>query len=476
MFSLNILFLFTYHKPFLLRIVYMKISNNITQKLTTSTSVTASVQQALKILQMTNLELGDYVQQESLGNPFLIVQSPSAEQPFPNSSSAENAWSHQWETGEAPSIDDEGPLWEKTLIQPDSINEHIVSQINTNILDPKEHKLALILFGLLDDRGFLTVDLNILAKHLNTPLSFIKNLLEKLKELEPAGLFAADWKESVLLQIKDQGYEIKNYEIILEHFQEILQGKISNIERLTGLPPEDIYKSLKQIKNINPYPLKFFLYNETVQLRVPDILVVKDPQKGWVVSLNQETLPKVLADRDYFQEIKSSCSLDEEKTFIRDSFQRATWLMKAMDQRYHNILKVGHAVATRQSNFLEHGPKLLSPMTLKDIATDIGVHESTVSRAISHKYIQTPQGIYPLKYFFTSSINGSLQEYSAESIRNQIRQFIQNETVALSDDKITEMLNHLGVDIARRTVTKYRESMSIPSSSERRRIKKITTG
>lgn len=454
----------------------MKINHNITQKITTSTSVTASVQQALKILQMTNVELSEYVQQEALENPFLTIASPAIEQPLPSSIMPDNSWSNQWETGEPLSKEEDGPLWENILIQPDNVNEYIISQINTNITDPKEYRLALILFGLLDERGFFTIDINILGKHLHISVSFIQELLEKLKQLEPAGLFAADWKESVLLQLKDQGYKTDNYQIILEYFQEILQGKLSNVEKATGLSSEEVYKALKQIKNINPYPLKFLLSNETIQIRIPDVLITKDPLKGWIVSLNHETLPKVLADREYFQEVKSSCSLDTEKTFIRDSFQRATWLIKAMDQRYQNILKVGHALLTRQYNFLEHGPKLLSPMTLKDIATDIGVHESTVSRAISQKYIQTPQGIYPLKYFFTQAINGSFQEYSAESIRNQIRQFIQNETVFLSDDKITEMLNHLGVDIARRTVTKYRESMSIPSSAERRRIKKIISG
>jgi RNA polymerase sigma-54 factor len=473
MFDLNILSLFTYHKPFLLRIVYMKINHNITQKITTSTTVTASVQQALKILQMTNVELSEYVQQEALENPFLVIASPSIEQPLPNPTMPDNSWPNQWETGDSLLKEDDRPSWENTLIQPDNINEYIISQINTNITDPKEYRLALILFGLLDERGFFTIDLKILGKHLNVSPHFIQKLLEKLKQLEPAGLFAANWKESVLLQLQDQGYNIDNYQIILESFQEILQGKLSNVEKATGLSSEDIYKALKQIKNINPYPLKFLLPNETIQVRIPDVIVTKDPIKGWGVSLNHETLPKVLADREYFQEVKTLCSLDAEKTFIRDSFQKATWLVKAMDQRYQNILKVGHALLKRQYNFLEHGPKLLSPMTLKDIATDIGIHESTVSRAISQKYIQTPQGIYPLKYFFTQAINGSFQEYSAESIRNQIRQFIQNETVFLSDDKITEMLNHLGVDIARRTVTKYRESMSIPSSSERRRIKKI---
>lgn len=453
----------------------MKMNHNITQKITATTSITTAVQQALKVLHMTNLELANYVQQAVLENPFLSVISPEVSDRLPSTSIQDTSWQSTWETGDSnPSDDVEGALWEKTLIQPEDINQTIVSQINLSFTNPAEHRLALLLFSLLDDRGFFVHDISLIASHLNVQLTAIQSVLAKLKMLEPAGLFAADWKESVILQLVDQGHDPKIYNVILDHFQDILQGNLSQVQKATGLPPAGIYKALKRIKNINPYPLRQNDLPEAVQLKIPDVIVIKDSINGWVVSLNQETLPKALADRDYFQEIKPACSLEVEKTFIRDSFQRATWLVKAMDQRCQNILKVCESLIKRQQNFLEHGPKLLTPMTLKDIATEVGVHESTVSRAIAHKYIQTPQGIYPLKYFFTQSIGGSFQEYSAESIRSQIRNLIQNETKPLSDEKIAETLNNLGVDIARRTVTKYRESMSIPSSTERRRINKIT--
>jgi RNA polymerase sigma-54 factor len=468
--------MFTHHKPFLFRIVYMKMNQNIAQKITTSTSITTVVQQALKVLHMTNLELSDYAQQEALENPFLIVNSTDFANQLPSAPVAETPWSDTWETGESGSSDDsEGSLWEKTLSQPQDINQLIVSQINSSFSNTTEHRLALVLFSLLDERGFFTLDINIIAHHLKIPVSLIQSVLTRLKTLEPAGLFAADWKESVLLQLVDQGHPTEIYSVILDNFQDILQGKLSNLQKASGLSSEAIYRALKRIKNINPYPLKHNEADDVVQLKVPDVIVTKDANNGWVVSLNQDTLPKALADREYFQEIKTSCSLEEEKTFIRDSFQRATWLVKAMDQRCQNILKICESLIKKQQSFLDHGPKLLTPMTLKDIAAEVGVHESTVSRAIAHKYIQTPQGIYPLKYFFTQSIQGSFQDYSAESIRSQIRNLIQNETLSLSDDKIAEILNNLGVDIARRTVTKYRESMSIPSSTERRRIKKITS-
>jgi RNA polymerase sigma-54 factor len=454
----------------------MKMNHNIAQKITTSTSITTAVQQALKVLHMTNLELSDYVEQAALENPFLIVNPIDFSNSLPNTPVSDNPWSDTWETGESGSSDDsEGPLWEKVLSHPLDINQLIVSQINSSFFDPAEHRLALVLFGLLDERGFFTVDIDVISHHLEIPSTLIQSVLTKLKTLEPAGLFASNWKESVLLQLMDQGHAIETYSVILDNFQDILQGKLSALQKASGLSSEAIYRALKRIKNINPYPLKHNEPDEVVQLKVPDVIVTKDPTNGWVVSLNQDTLPKALADREYFQEIKTSCSLEEEKTFIRDSFQRATWLVKAMDQRCQNILKICESLIQKQQSFLDHGSTLLTPMTLKDIAAEVGVHESTVSRAIAHKYIQTPQGIYPLKYFFTQSIQGSFQEYSAESIRNQIRNLIQNETKELSDDKISEMLNNLGIDIARRTVTKYRESMSIPSSTERRRIKKITS-
>lgn len=455
----------------------MKMNQNIAQKITTTTTVTTAIQQALKVLHMTNLELADYLQTEALENPFLMVSTSDTSAQLPNEVSTDNPWEDTWETGDSTSSSDEmeGSLWERTLVQPYDINQHIVSQINLSFSHPTEHRTAMILYGLLDERGFFSLDLDIVSSHLNVLREHLDLVLTKLKTFEPTGIFAADWKESVLLQLMDQDEHIEIYEIILDHFQDILQGKLSYIQKTYGLTSEAIYKALKRIKNINPYPLNQKELDEVVQLKIPDVIITHDPSKGWLVTLNQDTLPKALADREYYQEIKSECSLEDEKSFIRESFQRANWLVKAMDQRCQNILKICESLVKKQQSFLEHGAKYLTPMTLKDIANDVGVHESTVSRAISHKYIQTPQGIYPLKYFFTQSIQGSFQDYSAESIRNQIRQFIQNETSPLSDDKIAEMLNNLGVDIARRTVTKYRESMSIPSSTERRRIQKITS-
>lgn len=453
------------------------MNQNIAQKITTTTTVTTAIQQALKVLHMTNLELADYLQHEALENPFLMVSTHDTTSQLPNEVGADNPWDDMWETGDSHSSNDENdrPIWERTLVQPYDINQDIVSQINLCFSNPREHRIAMILFGLLDERGFFSIDIEILSKHINADVDVIHSVLTKLKSLEPTGIFAYDWKESVLLQLMDQGQDTQKYCIILDHVQDILQGKLGPLQKAYGITAEEIYKALKRIKNINPYPLQEKERDEAVQLKVPDVIVTKEPAKGWMVALNQDTLPKALADREYYQEIKAECSLEDEKSFIRDSFQRANWLVKAMDQRCQNILKICESLVVKQQNFLEHGARYLTPMTLKDIASDVGVHESTVSRAISHKYIQTPQGIYPLKYFFTQSIQGSFQEYSSESVRDQIRQLIQNETSPLSDDKIAEMLNNLGVDIARRTVTKYRESMSIPSSTERRRIKKITS-
>lgn len=455
----------------------MKMNQNIAQKITTTTTVTTAIQQALKVLHMTNLELADYLQSEALENPFLMVSTNDTTVQLNNESTTDSPWQDTWETGESNSSSDEtdGPLWERTLVQPYDINQQIVSQINLSFTNPTEHRIAMILFGLLDERGFFSIDVEILSKHLNTSPELIKSTLTTLRSFEPAGIFASNWKESVLLQLMDQDEDVETYAIILDNFQDILQGKLLRIQKTYALTSEAIYKALKRIKNIDPYPLKKKELNEVIQLKIPDVIVIKDLTKGWLIFLNHDTLPKALADWEYYQEIKSECSLDDEKSFIRDSFQRANWLVKAMDQRCQNILKICESLVTKQHNFLEYGTKFLTPMTLKDIATDVGVHESTVSRAISHKYIQTPQGIYPLKYFFTQAIQGSFQDYSAESIRNQIRQLIQNETSPLSDDKIAEMLNNLGVDIARRTVTKYRESMSIPSSTKRRRIQRITS-
>lgn len=370
----------------------MKMNQNITQKISTSMAVTPAVQQALKLLQMTNLELSEYLQEQAAENPFLMVESPPIGAESFSDSSERNHFD-----------DNDGTLLEKTLMQPDSIYEQIISQINTHFTNTAEHRLALILFGLLDERGFLTLDMVALAKHLNAPTSMLQGVLSKLKTLEPAGIFAADWKESVLLQLWDQGKETQTYKIILDNFNAVLCGNIEKIQKLTALSKEELYAALKHIKNINPYPLQANSEG-TIQTRIPDVFVEKDANNAWIISLNSETLPKVLADREYFKEVKTLCAIPNEQAFIRDAFQKATWLVKAMDQRKQNILKICQSLVQRQQGFLEHGLTLLSPMTLKDVARDTGVHESTVSRAISHKYIQTPQGTFLIKFFFTQSL------------------------------------------------------------------------
>lgn len=450
----------------------MKTHQNIAQKITTNVSINFALQQALKILQMSNVELTDYIQNQACENPFLSVQ---------DSASSPTLESQGFVLGgkiNTPTVADDGgelgAVWEKTLAQPDSVAENILSQIN--ILFPKyiERKIALLTFGLLDERGFFTISIPKFASAINCEKETVERVLSDLKKkIDPAGVFASDWKESILLQLSAEE-DVEFYELVLSNFQDVLRGKTEKLLNTAEATQEQLYTALKRIKNINPFPLAEKAESEPVQVKVPDIFVKKQADETWVVRLNQEALPRVLADKSYFTSIKPYCRKEEEKAFVRQSFQKASWLVKAIDQRYHNILKIAEVLVKKQVAFLENGAKLLNPMTLKDVALEAGVHESTVSRAINEKYIETPQGVLPLKYFFSQSISGSFKDYSSEAIRNQIKELIQSETKPLSDEKISEILNNLGIDIARRTVTKYRESMSIPSSSERRRIKKIT--
>lgn len=449
----------------------MKTHQNIAQKITTSVSINSALQQALKILQMSNIELNDYLQAQAQENPFLVVEEPLV---VP---SVETQGISLGEKLNTPTYADDGEdgaaVWEKTLMQPDSVMEKVLSQINMLFVKEAERKIALLMFGLLDERGFFTVEASQFANATNTSEEVVREVLTVLKhKIDPAGLFAADWRESVLLQL-GEAEDINLYTLILSNFQDILQGKTAKLLKKIGISQQTLYMALKRIKNTNPFPLEVEEVG-SIYVKVPDVIVTKEPNQTWIVQLNQACLPKVVADRAYFSSVKPLCTNGEDKSFVRHSFQQASWLAKAIDQRCQNILKISEVLVKKQTGFLEQGPKLLNPMTLKDIALEAGVHESTVSRAINEKYIQTPQGVFPLKYFFSQSISGSFKDYSSEAIRSQIKELIQSESKPLSDEKISEILNNLGVDIARRTVTKYRESMSIPSSSERRRIKRIT--
>jgi RNA polymerase sigma-54 factor len=264
---------------------------------------------------------------------------------------------------------------------------------------------------------------------------------------------------------------------LLDNLAMLANHDMAGLRRVLGVDFDELAEMIAEIKQLDPKPgLRFG--SVKAQPVIPDVMVRATAQQGWIVELNTETLPRVLVNHSYVSQISRTLVRDADKTFLGDCLQTANWLVKSLDQRARTILRVAEEIVRQQDAFLIHGIQHMRPLNLKTVADAISMHESTVSRVTSNKYMATPRGVFELKYFFTSAIasSGHGEAHSSESVRHRIRQLIDNETarLILSDDQIVEMLKGDGVDIARRTVAKYREAMRIPSSVQRRREKRLS--
>lgn len=298
-------------------------------------------------------------------------------------------------------------------------------------------------------------------------------VLQVMQGFEPTGVFARSLAECLALQLKDVDRYDPAMQALIENLDLLARGDHARLRKLCGVDQEDLAEMIAEIKALDPRPALTF-EGEVAQPVVPDVLMRPDGKGGWIVELNSDTVPRVLVNSDYYAQISSHVRSKKEREYLNERLQSANWLVKALHQRATTILKVASEIVRQQDAFFRKGVEHMKPLTLRDIATEIEMHESTVSRVTSNKYIATPRGTFELKYFFTAAIAGADgTAHSAEAVRHRIKLLIDAESSQqiLSDDTIVELLRKDGVDIARRTVAKYREAMRIPSSVQRRRKK-----
>jgi RNA polymerase sigma-54 factor len=329
------------------------------------------------------------------------------------------------------------------------------------------------LIDMVDEAGYLTGDLPSVADKLGAPLEAVEAVLEIVQGFDPPGVCARNLTECLSIQLKERNRFDPAMEALVGRLDLLAKRDLASLRRICGVGEEDLAEMIAEIRNLNPKPGLAFGFTQ-VQPIVPDVYVRPGPDGGFIVELNSDTLPKILVNQRYHAELARNARADSAKTYLAENLQSATWLMRALDQRAKTILKVAMEIVKQQDAFFAHGVQHLRPLNLKTIADAITMHESTVSRVTANKYIATNRGIFELKYFFTSSIASSDggDAHSAEAVRDRIRHLIEAESAndVLSDDTIVERLHEAGVDIARRTVAKYREAMRIPSSVERRRV------
>ncbi|MEM1046748.1 MAG: RNA polymerase factor sigma-54 [Pseudomonadota bacterium] len=369
----------------------------------------------------------------------------------------------------------EAPNFEAMHAAEVSLADHLVEQMMLAIPDASQRLIGRHLIDSLDESGYLRVEMQDVADRLGASIATVEATLGIMQTFEPAGIFARDVKECLALQLRERDRLDPAMQALLDNLDLLVRRDYARLRRLCGVDQEDLADMLEEIRALDPKPGNAF-GSVTVQPVVPDVLVRPGPDGGWQIELNAETLPRVLVNQTYYTALPKAGMAETEKQFLSECLQTANWLVKSLDQRARTILKVSSEIVRQQDSFLTHGIEYLRPLNLKVIADAIDMHESTVSRVTSNKYMATPRGIFELKYFFTSAISstGDGDAHSAEAVRFKIKQLIDAEDpkAILSDDTIVKTLRGAGIDIARRTVAKYREAMGIASSVQRRREKR----
>lgn len=360
-----------------------------------------------------------------------------------------------------------------------TLGSHLAEQLAVAPLSPAQRLIGQYLIDLVDDAGYLPADLGEAAERLGASEDTVRGVLKVLQTFDPAGICARSLSECLAIQLREQDRYDPAMQALVEHLDLLAKRDIGALRKICAVDDDDLSDMIAEIRRLDPKPgLKFA--SARTQIVVPDVYVRPGPDGGWLVELNSDTLPKVLVNQVYYSKLSKNIRKDGEKSYFSECMQNATWLVRALDQRARTILKVATEIVRQQDGFFTQGVAHLRPLNLKAVADAIQMHESTVSRVTANKYMATNRGSFELKYFFTASIASADggEAHSAEAVRHHIRQLIDAETAQsiLSDDSIVDKLRAAGIDIARRTVAKYREAMRIPSSVQRRRDKQGMIG
>ncbi|NRP71928.1 RNA polymerase sigma-54 factor 2 [Ensifer psoraleae] len=511
----------------------MALSASLYLRQSQSLVMTPQLMQSIQLLQMTHLELNQFIAQEVEKNPLLEFQSgdemitaqdrSAREDPSPASgeagsdeaagqsdvydsatSSAGERLSDQLDADFANVFPDDTPpqradapellgQWKSMpgggegdngegydlddfVAGRKSLRDVLLEQLPLALSAPGDRLIAQHLIDQLDEAGYLHADLTEMAARLGATNEDVMRVLLNLQQFDPPGVFARTLSECLAIQLRARDRLDPAMEALIANLELLARRDFASLKKICGVDEEDLVDMLAEIRQLDPKPGTSFETSVTESI-VPDVIVRAAPDGAWLIALNPDALPRVLVNHDYFAEISRGTQKNSaDQAFLSECMQNANWLTRSLDQRARTIMKVASEIVRQQDAFLVNGVDHLRPLNLRIVADAIKMHESTVSRVTSNKYMLTPRGLFELKYFFTVSIgsNENGDAHSAESVRHRIRTMIQQESAdaVLSDDDIVDMLKQTGVDIARRTVAKYREAMNIPSSVQRRREKR----
>ncbi len=459
--------------------------------------MTPQLQQAIKLLQYNHLEVLDAVEQELKENP--LLETSSFDEPFSEvESDTRNDLSSLEDLAKEPERPDQGDIfdvdWENYLesyggdyspasrdftdrpplenvvTYQETLFQYLLQQLQLSHIEGEDRRIALEIIGNVDENGYLDVELEELADSLKVPLKDVERTLAEVQTFDPRGVAARNFKECIMIQIRGLDPPHPLAERILEEAFELLQqGKLDQVARKLKVSLEEVKEAGKVICSLDPKPGRPFVTSDTIYV-VPDIFVIRTG-KEYTVVLNDDGLPRLKISSFYQRELHSNGCSSVTKDYIQEKMRGAMWLIKSIHQRQRTIHRVAQSILKFQREFFDKGIDYLRPLILKDVADDIEMHESTISRVTTNKYMHTPRGIFELKYFFNSGIRYGTDAIASESVKNQILRIVKNENPKrpASDKQIVEELARCEIHIARRTIAKYRELMGIAPSSKRRK-------
>jgi RNA polymerase sigma-54 factor len=457
--------------------------------------MTPQLQQAIKLLQLNNIEIAEFVEEELENNPLLEKSESQKDNENEAKEATELQSDNELDNGTTNDDFDAGSTmadigaggnsnfdklenaFENSISRPETLRDHLMKQLQLSVTEPRDQMIAALLIDQLDEAGYLRTSVTELSEKLTCSPERLGRVLDVLKQFDPTGIFARDLEECLALQLEEQGKLDKPTKILLDNLKLLADHDFKKLAEICDVNETYLKDMIDDIRALNPKPASDFEHM-VVQTALPDVLMkrrAKNLGGGWRIELNNDTLPKVLINNQYYKEVLSTATQKKDKEYLSNKLSSANWLVRSLDQRAQTILKVATAIVEKQDAFFNYGIEFLRPLTLKDIAEEIEMHESTVSRVTTNKYMGTPRGIFELKYFFsTALISEDGTSHSAESIKARIKTLTDEEDPKkiLSDDKIVALLKDEGIDVARRTVAKYREAMQIPSSVQRRKEKK----
>ncbi|MBV9076482.1 MAG: RNA polymerase factor sigma-54 [Methylobacteriaceae bacterium] len=479
--------------------------------------MTPQLLQAIKLLQLSHLDLVSYVEAELERNPLLEAVEPppdsvdAGEAPTDNESGAEDIRLRDGQFEDAPPLENDFPdeplptspagageelsltasAWSASSggsfdgLEPDlgatltvepTLRDHLSAQLDLATTNPVDRLVGRHVIDGVNEAGYLTESLDEIAASLGIEAAEVARVLALVQGFQPAGIAARDLAECLAIQLRERDRFDPAMQALVGRLDLVARRDLAALKRLCGVDDEDMAEMLAELRRLDPKPGRAF-GSGPVQVLVPDVFVRAAPDGSWIVELNPDTLPRVLVNQAYHARVARGARTDAEKSFISECLQSANWLTRSLEQRSKTILKVATEIVRQQDGFFAHGVAHLRPLNLKTVADAIGMHESTVSRVTSNKAIGTARGTFEMKYFFTAAIPGAAgqEAHSSEAVRHRIRQLVEAERPddVLSDDALVRRLKQEGIDIARRTVAKYRDSLRIPSSVDRRRDKVV---